>query len=624
MYCPAVSRGGDRCALYAIEVTSEDLNALLPEQSPAAPRSPRRKWPWIVGALVVALLIVAVCGFLVYQRASDIRAELRSAQQLVPQVTQQVGALDVDTATDTFEQIATHTQNAVDLTEDPLWWVAQRLPWIGSSFDAVTQLSAVTNDTVTAARPLVQAATTLTPANLRPVDGRFPIEALEEASAIVTVAADDFAGLSSRLAAVPDDVAIDEIASAKTTLADALGELDSAVQTADTVLAVLPTILGGDGDKRYLLVFQNNAEMLGLGGSAASQTLVTASDGLVEISGQGSSRSYREELVDVEVADSALALYGRRYGSALNLTPSRPDWPSDAQIMRAFWQRDVDPGRIDGVASIDPLALAQMLKATGPITVNNVQLSSENAVSVLLHDVYTWYDGPLVGPRSDAFFAEAAAAVFDKLSSGDFDAAVMMTAIGESIESGSIMYWTEDESVTSILSETNSRIAGVLPTDNSDSTTVGVYFRDVSASKIDYFMDSTVNAVASCSADEMTLTVTATLRLDLTLEESVNLPDYVRSGSWDGTSYRTQVFMYAPQGMQIAETSFEGSNVRNFRQGNVDLGRQVAPFEANHVPGEEFTVTATFTGPAEDTGPLEVRLTPMIRPTDLTVDDSCG
>ena len=81
--------------------------------------------------------------------------------------------------------------------------------------------------------------------------------------------------------------------------------------------------------------------------------------------------------------------------------------------------------------------------------------------------------------------------------------------------------------------------------------------------------------------------------------------------------------MYAPPGFEIAETSVEGDSVREFRTGNVDLGRVVSPFTSTHVPGETFTVTTVFTGAAAGT-PVELRTTPMIRPTVTSVEDSCG
>jgi len=585
----------------------------------------RRKWPWIVGAsgvLIIAAGLVGAAGLHVYNQAMSLQDELLAAQDLIPTAKTQAESLDIDGATATFDSIAAHTSAAAAITDDPIWKLAAHLPWVGTSVAAATELTAVTDAAITAAEPLLAVAPALAPANLKPVNGAFPLEALTSAQDAVHTTASEFQNLRSRIDAIDTDGAVGQLVNAKTQLTEQIGSIADVLDTADTLLPIVPTLLGGEGEKRYLLVFQNNAESLALGGSSASQTLVRADAGKIEIVDQGSSQTYDEARVDVDLPDSAFALYGDRYASAMNLTPSRPDWPSAAQVMKAFWQRDVDPARIDGVASIDPLALARLLDATGPVKVGDIELTSENAVDILLHDVYSWWSASQI-EKTDMFFAAAAAAVFDKLSSGEFDMQKMITAIGDSIEAGNIMYWTDDETVQSVLDDSGSRVTGVLPTSNDEATTVGVYFRDTSASKIDYFMDSDVTVTSTCTDGTMTLTATATLRLDLTLEESVNLPSYVRSQGWKGTKYRTQVFMYAPPGMEIANVSVEGADVSAFRTGNSDLGREVAPFQATHKPGEEFTVTATFTGTG-DFGPVDVRTTPMIRPTTVSVADECA
>jgi len=604
-------------------VSRRDSRRATPDES-ARPR--RKRWPWIVGGIGVIVIggVVAVglSGLHVYNRAMDLQDELLAAQKLIPQAKAQLEELDVEAATATFEDIDAHTNAAVALTDDPVWKLAGGMPWVGASVTAATDLATITDDTVAAARPLIDVAPSLMPTNLKPVDGAFPLETISGAVDAVSVAAAEFSQLRTRISAVDTDGAVSQLVSAKEQLTEQIGSVTDALNTADTLLPILPTLLGGEGEKRYLLVFQNNAEALGLGGSSASQTLVRADAGRIEIVEQGSSQTYREARVDVDLPASAFALYGNRFATAMNLTPSRPDWPSGAQIMKAFWQRDVDPARIDGVASIDPLALARMLEATGPVTVGEVELNAENAVSILLHEVYGWFPREQVADMTDAFFAAAAAEIFGKLSGGEFDVQKMITAIGDSIETGSIMYWTDDESVQAILADSGSRITGILPRDNTETTTLGVYFRDTSASKIDYFMDTGVDVSATCADGTMTMTVSATLKLDLTLRESVNLPSYVRSAGWKGEKYRTQVFFYAPPGMEVTGVSTTGGDSRPFRTGNVDLGRVVAPFETYHVPNEEFTVTATFTG-SGDFGPVDVRTTPMIRPTGVAVDDGC-
>ncbi|WP_282405108.1 DUF4012 domain-containing protein, partial [Pseudomonas sp. PS02285] len=85
-------------------------------------------------------------------------------------------------------------------------------------------------------------------------------------------------------------------------------------------------------------------------------------------------------------------LYSAYLVDHVNTTTSRPDFPTAAKLLRAFWQRDIRPDHIDGVISVDPIALGRVLLATGPITVGDVELTSTNALSILLKDVYDWWN----------------------------------------------------------------------------------------------------------------------------------------------------------------------------------------------------------------------------------------
>lgn len=618
----AAAQSGESRTDSFSQPTIDDLFAPEPT-TPRRTKRHRRGVGWIIAAcIVIPLAAIVVFGVLLGLRALEVRDELTAAQKLVPGAAAAAKSLDVDKATADFDQISVHTEKAVELTGDPLWGIAEQLPWIGTSAKAVTEITAVTDDTVTAVRPLLAIAPNLLPEKLVPVDGEFPVETLVEAGPIVQTLATDITQLQSRLAKVDVEGTPDVLVEGKAKLTDALTQAGAALETADTLLAVAPDLLGADGERRYLLVFQNNAEALNLGGSAASQTLVGATDGKLAVLEQAGSGDFDNgNEVDVEIPDAQRALYGNRYGSWVNLLSSVPDWPTAAQQAKAFWQRDIDGGAVDGVASIDPLALQRILGATGPITVDGREINEGNAVKLLLHDVYTWWSDPVeMAEKSDEFFADVATAVFNKVAGGQFDFSKMMTAIEQSIDAGSIMYWTDNEAVAAIFD--GLPITGAMPADNADSTTVGVFFRDTSASKIDYFVDTTVDAAATCSDGAMTLTTSASVTYSATADQLRGLPRYI-VGNWNGTQIRTQVFMYAPPGMTVESVSVDGREVRPFRQGHSDLGRVVVPFEMYLRPGETATVTATLSG-AGDFGPVAVRTTPMIRPTTVTVDDQCG
>jgi hypothetical protein len=70
----------------------------------------------------------------------------------------------------------------------------------------------------------------------------------------------------------------------------------------------------------------------------------------------------------------------------------------------------------------------------------------------------------------------------------------MLSSVTAGVESGSIMMWNSDAEEQSRLD--GSRLQGTLPTTNDAETAVGVYYRDTSASKIDFYLDTATQTTA--------------------------------------------------------------------------------------------------------------------------------
>ena len=566
----------------------------------AADRRRRRRIIWIVVA-GVAIVLLALTAWLAF-RALTVKNDLTDARAAL------ASASDGGDIAATFETIAEKSESAAAAAADPVWRVAEFLPWAGDNLRGV-RLAAEALDVIANEIGM--------PVLSMQGDGQGQI--LARALPVIESGAESLQPVTEELLSVATSTSL--IGPVR----DGVDEIAAVLEPAQPLLDMLPTLLGADTPKNYLLVFQNNAESLPLGGSAASQTLVSADAGDLEIAAQASSGSFEEkQKLDFDVDDGAAALYGSTLGMRINMSTTQPDWPAVAQMITTFWNRDIDDTKIDGVISIDPVALSRILVATGPIEVGDVTIDSDNAVKTLLSDVYAWWDAyTKTGAKaSDAFFAATAAQMFEKIASGDFNLKDMAWAVNESVAQGSIMAWMADADLQSTLAA-GGRIAGILPTDNDEQTTLGVFFRDVSASKIDYYMDSAVDATMTCSAGTTTLTVQTTLHLDITQKAADALPRYVQSYRNGSSYFSTQVFMYAPPGMTLSDTTLDGDWVETFREGNEHLGRLVAPFQMRITPDETVTVTATFTGEG-DFGPLDVWTTPMVRSTDVTVADSCG
>lgn len=128
----------------------------------------------------------------------------------------------------------------------------------------------------------------------------------------------------------------------------------------------LKIFLGFDVDKRYLIVFQNNAEMRASGGFIGSYAIVDFSNGKIkniEVPGGG---SYDTEwgLIKKIVAPEALSVVNPRwYFWDANWWP---DWPTTAKKLMWFYELS-ERRTVDGVISITPTAFEKILAIMGPI-----------------------------------------------------------------------------------------------------------------------------------------------------------------------------------------------------------------------------------------------------------------
>lgn len=570
---------------------------------PAA--KPRRRTRLLLFIGIPVLVLLLVGGWLAF-KALTVKNALEAAQASL--VSAQNGG-DLNGAIDTVSREA---RTAADAAGDPIWRLAEALPWAGDNLRGVRLASEALD---------VVANGIGGPVMTMQGDGQGAI--LSRAIPILEKGAAELGPISRELSQLAASDAL--IGPVKGGVVQ-VSEVVSALQPA---LEVMPGLLGADGAKNYLLVFQNNAESLPLGGSAASETMINADAGDLKITGQASSAVFDQDKrsIGIEISEPLRTLWGANYGKRVNMSTTRPDWPSAAQMVSAFWNRTIDDTKIDGAISIDPLALSRILLATGPVTVpgpdGDLELNSANAVEILLSKTYEWWDAysPEGAVASDAFFAATASQVFEAVASGGFNLKDMAWAISESVEQGSVMAWMADADQQAFI-ESAGKLSGILPTDNVDKTVLGVYFRDASASKIDYYLKTAIDATMTCAAGVTTVTATATLHMDITQEKADGLPAYVKSFRNGSTYFSKHLFMYAPPGMEVKDFQMTGDWVKPFREGNTDLGRVVVPFESRMPPGDTITIQVVLEGTG-DFGPLEVRSNPLVKPTDLKVSDTC-
>ncbi|MDF2442760.1 MAG: hypothetical protein JWR01_963 [Subtercola sp.] len=583
----------------------------------------------IVLIVLISLIVALACigGWVAYQ-AVQAKDALERAQGTVSTLQADLTSLDVMTLdvsalTASADSFAADVSEARQHTNDPLFKLAEKVPMVGPNLTAVRQLTDSLDQLSTdALLPIVDFGKTLTPAALKPVNGAFNVELLRNGDTALANADTAITATSASLASIDTTDTVGQISSAKTTLTSALGKAQEQIVKVRGTLSTAEGILGMNGPRHYVLAFLNNAESTGLGGGPASLSMLTVDNGAFAITDQASSRDFPQTDGPVIPVDAGLrGIYGQGINETLNWSTSRPDFPTAGNLIKSWWEK-YRGGTVDGVISIDPIALSDMLGATGPVKLQSgEEITSENAVSLLLHDIYLRFEPADIQSGTDAFFKEAATTIFGGITSTTAAPDVLLTAANKAIDAGDLMAWSANADEEKLLAGT--KLSGVMPTDNTKSTLTGTFFRDVTVSKTDYWLETAVNLQTDVctNPNNPTFTQTVTLHSTITREEARTIAPFIVGDNFGGRKFSTEVYGYGPVGAALTNTQVGDSSVSaSARSSSEDLGRPVGRAIVDLAPGETNTVTFTYTGAAGTYGAPALQTTPMINTTTATID----
>lgn len=149
-------------------------------------------------------------------------------------------------------------------------------------------------------------------------------------------------------------------------IADKIEKLPDTLSLIIDNIDQLKTFLGAGRDKRYLLIFQNNAEMRGSGGFLGSYALVDFREGKIrnlEVPGGGSYDTEAGLLAKIKAPAPLWLVNPQWHFWDANWWP---DFPTTAKNLMWFYEQSDGP-TVDGVISFTPSVVEKLLEVTGPI-----------------------------------------------------------------------------------------------------------------------------------------------------------------------------------------------------------------------------------------------------------------
>ncbi len=350
-----------------------------------------------------------------------------------------------------------------------------------------------------------------------------------------------------------------------TTARSELPKLAGDVRKAASVAELLKLVMGVNGTKRYLVIFENNAELRPTGGFMGSYALIDVNRGKVrkvEVPGGGSydlQGALRPKLVSPQ---------------PLHLI--NPDWefqdanwfadfPTSAQKIVWFYEQSGGP-TTDGVIAVTMSFAEKLLEATGPIEMPEYgkTIDARNFYFETQKAVELEYDKTKNRPKQ--FIADLAPKLLQKLTESDRG---QMLQIASSLDSAlsekQLLFWFKDPEAQSRIADLG--WAGELKATDGDY--LNIVHTNIAGQKTDLVMSDAVDHSVKVMADGSAV-VTLTLK---------RTHGGVRNALFSGVRNVDYVRFYVPSGSSLVEASgFESPDVKLFKI--PDDGRSADPMVA--------------------------------------------
>ncbi len=574
----------------------------------------RRRWiRWVVGTFVV-LLALAI-GWVVI-RGIGAANSLQQVSSTATKLKAAIAEADFERAQSAADSIAAQAAQARELTADPIWRGFEFVPWLGPNFTAVREVAEVADDVASdALTPVLDAAGELDLASLGFSGSSIdlaPFAAVQEPlgeAAGVLEKADDQARAIDADATIP-------------VLADAVRQMRSVVTEASGVVGalhgasvLLPSMLGADGPRTYVVAMQNNAEVRSSGGIIGALALVTADDGQIRIVRNASTRDFPALETPLELSETTVSLFDDQPGTYIQNITSILEFPEAGQALATRWT-DRFGGTVDGIVAVDAVVAQHLVAATGELTFGPFTATGDTVLGILLSEIYSAVPDP---EQQDAVFAQASSALLTAtMHAGDPKA--LLGALSTSADEGRIRIWSAHEDEQTLLAA--STLGGELPQDDDTATWVGALFNDTTGGKMDYYATAEfATAIGVCNG-EPTTQVRITWTNDAPADAATSLPEYVTAGGHYGVppgSTRTLIAVYGPQGSALAHIDRDGTEERA-QTAEAD-GRPVVQYSAELSPGDSTTITVEFTGEGAGDRLTELVHTPLVDDPETTREE---
>jgi Protein of unknown function (DUF4012) len=559
----------------------------------------------IAGVLLV--LFTLIIGVQAAAAATDVRAHLTAARDLL-RLASSAAPASFDQRRSIIERVGQEiTLAEVGLDQWPLRHLSA-LPLLGRDLRVAAALTASARDTVAATRNVMEAF-----AHLR--TGRLNAAAITDSS-------DTLLRLATTI-----DAGARRIRATKPLLLERqrqefLVAAGGAARKANLLghgLKLTARLYGFPQPARIFLALQNPAELRGTGGLIGQYGILEGSPTGPRLVGTSSYTVLNDRVARLprpsRAASGSYAGAGTGNAwSAVNLAPHLP--AVGARIVELY--RRITGSRLDGVIAVDPLAVAEILQVSGPITVGQTRIAADNVVDATLVQAYVRFGDDVAARRR--FLGEVARAAFVALQRAlAADPEALVLRLATAARSRHLQVYATDPEAERALDELGVTGSAAAPEHGDYFLPVGV---NTAGNKLDAFLQRRFGYTVRLHADG-----SAQTKVDAVLHNGVRLgrlPRYV-VGPYDRRfrvgENRIYQSLYLAAGYGFARATLDGRDTP--AEARRDVGALTLSKQVSILPGRRVQLAYVL----ERTGAAKVvdgrmRYELLVRPQATVLPDS--
>lgn len=515
----------------------------------------RRLVALLGGLLLVCAAWSGVRLVLARSHLLDARSALLHAQQALLDRRLEVAAAELRNA-------AADTGAARSLTDDPIAALWAHVPYLGRSVQVSRGLARAADDvTRRALEPALTSSERLDPRAIRSSDGAIDLAVLQAAHPALARASTAMRRVQLEVRALPTSWVIGPVRHAQEQFVAHVDELTPLITGAADAVQLAPVFLGQGSVRHWFVLVQQSGESRGAGGLPGGFAVLEARDGHLKVIAQGSNAELQNQQI---AAPSGVPRdFIERYQTDgvfqiwQNITLS-PDLPVVARVIEAKW-RAQGGGPLDGVITLDGVALAELLDGQPPLTPTpGVRVPSAELEEYLALGQYRETVDP--ARRKDKLTG-IARQVLDAITEGGGDSAALVHGVVAAVRSGHLHLASDDPQLAPVLARTG--LDGALP--RGPAPVAYAVVNNASAGKLEYFLDRSVTYEGgSCHGERRRTTVTVRLRNEA--PPLGTLPPYVTTRLSEGsvehsTTGRVLLEVYATRGASLVSATLDGKAV---------------------------------------------------------------